>query len=130
MRISKEFKNKIKRKYPFVVPIYSVLRNWRLKLMKWRPTYEDGGLITDKVCEFRKDTRFRRAFDTAIEESNSMNPKTECEWEIYVACWVGKHGINLEGDFVECGVATGFTSRVVMEYLDFGGGVKKKVLPD
>ncbi len=38
---------------------------------------------------------------------------------VYVCCWAAKHGLGLEGDFVECGVNTGFLSRAVMQYIEF-----------
>ena len=38
--------------------------------------------------------------------------------------------MNLEGDFIECGVARGFTSRMVMEYLNFGSLKRKFYLID
>ena len=38
---------------------------------------------------------------------------------VYVCCWAAKHGLSLAGDFVECGVNTGFLSRAVMQYIEF-----------
>ena len=38
---------------------------------------------------------------------------------VYTCCWAARHALSLPGDFVECGVNTGFLSRSVMSYIDF-----------
>jgi hypothetical protein len=40
-------------------------------------------------------------------------------WRVRVALWAGQHAAGLQGDFVECGVHTGFLSRALMSYLKF-----------
>lgn len=114
---------------PFLRPFYSIVKNWRLKLLKWRPTYDDGWLITNKRSEFRKDPRFRNAFDTTIR-TGQYKIGSHFEWRTYVACWAAEHGARLEGDFVECGVEYGHLSRAIMEYLDFNNLNKKFYLID
>ncbi len=96
--------------------------------MKWRPAYDSNGLITDKLAEFRKDPRFRRSFDTALKAGHHFIMPDE--WKDYIACWAAEHGTRLEGDFVECGVAKGMTSRVIMEYLNFQNLNRKFYLID
>ncbi|MEK7090514.1 MAG: TylF/MycF/NovP-related O-methyltransferase, partial [Patescibacteria group bacterium] len=40
-------------------------------------------------------------------------------WERYIAMWAASHAKHLEGDYVECGVATGMTAMSVVDYIDF-----------
>ncbi len=120
-------RNRLKNIRPVYVA-YSILRNWRLKLIKWRPTYEVEGLISNHICEFRHDPRFRKSFDTALKAEQYFSPPDE--WKNHVACWAAEHGTRLEGDFVECGVAKGMTSRTVMEYTSFGKLNRKFYLID
>lgn len=128
--ISKELKNKIKKRCPFLTPFYAVLRNWRLKLMKWRPTYDDDNLITNHYSDFMYDERFKNSFETAIREGHTETGTKKYAWITYVACWAADIGKNLEGDFVECGVGRGRLSRTAMEYIDFGNLDKKFYLID
>lgn len=120
--------NFFRKNLPFLRPIYSIARNWRLRLLKWRPTYNATGLITDRLSEFRKDKRFRRSFDVALQAGHWFSPPDE--WRSHVTCWAAEHGAKLKGDFVECGVAKGFTSRVIMEYLNFKNLQRKFYLID
>jgi hypothetical protein len=40
-------------------------------------------------------------------------------WRIHTLVWAAEHCLNIEGDFVECGVLRGFSMAVVAEYLRF-----------
>ena len=120
--------NFFRKQLPFLRLVYAILRNWRLRLLKWRPTYNATGLITDHLCEFKKDERFRKSFDAALQDGHWFSPPDE--WKNHITCWAAEHGANLSGDFIECGVAKGMTSRVIMEYLDFGKLKRKFYLID
>jgi hypothetical protein len=52
------------------------------------------------------------------------------QWRAHTLCWAGKQAMNLPGDFVECGVNKGGTSRLVMEYVDFRESSKRFFLLD
>lgn len=47
-------------------------------------------------------------------------------WRLHTLCWAAKHGISLEGDFVECGVYRGLFSHVVCDFLKFEDRKDKK----
>ncbi len=115
---------------PVAYTAYSVLRNWRLKLMKWRPVYDSNELITSHLCEFRRDKRFIESYNVAIKGGHALGLHVPSEWTNHVTCWAAEHGTKLEGDFVECGVLRGFTSRMVMEYVNFEKLDKKFYLID
>jgi len=114
----------------FLRPFYAILRNWRIRLLKWRPTYDSFGLITDHLCEFTEDERFKRSYDVAIKGRHAEGLHTPSFWTNHVTCWAAEQGTLLEGDFVECGVLRGFTSRMVMEYVGFEKLNKKFYLID
>lgn len=59
-------------------------------------------------------TYWKRDRPIPIRRENFHN-----EWNIHVAAWAAKCGLNLEGDFVEIGVGAGIFSRCIMRYLDF-----------
>lgn len=40
-------------------------------------------------------------------------------YRVYITCWAAKSCLNVEGDFVECGVNTGIFSLAVCDFLDF-----------
>jgi O-methyltransferase len=40
-------------------------------------------------------------------------------WRLRVALWAGEQAARLPGDFVECGVNTGFLSRAIAQYVGF-----------
>lgn len=49
----------------------------------------------------------------------------DVRWRAHMAIWAAKNGLNLEGDFVECGVHSGIFSNMICRYLDFGSTNKK-----
>lgn len=128
--INKELKIKIRKKFPFLTPVYAILRNWRLKLMKWRPKYDSNELITSHLAEFSNDKRFRNSYEAAIKDGHALGLHVPSDWTNHVTCWAAEHGARLEGDFVECGVLRGFTSRMAMEYIGFEKIKKKFYLID
>jgi hypothetical protein len=123
-----KLKEAVRKAFPFLRPVYSVLRNWRVRLLKWRPTYDREGLITDASCEFMHAKRFVISRDAAIRGGAVVWRQND--WRIYVACWAGEQGKLLEGDFVECGVEKGMLARTIMEYVGFAHLDKKFYLVD
>lgn len=51
-------------------------------------------------------------------------------WLVYIVCWVANYCKDLPGDFVECGVNTGFLSRALIHYTGFQKLNKKLFLLD
>lgn len=48
-------------------------------------------------------------------------------WNAYICCWAAQQVLELEGDFVECGVWKGNLSRTVINYTNNLGGKKQKL---
>ena len=82
---------------------------------------EENVYCADNLITFRrqmaflKDVKFRSAFDAA-EPNFTEAPML---WRLHVMCWAARIAMRLPGDFVECGVYEGFSSRVLVEYLEF-----------
>lgn len=125
-----KLKNIFRKYTPFLRPLWAVVRNWRPRILTWRPRYESDELITSHLCEFTKDERFLRSYRVAMRGGHAEGLHRPSYWTNHVTCWAAEHGARLEGDFVECGVLRGFTSRMIMEYVDFEKLDKKFYLVD
>lgn len=64
---------------------------------------------------FRQDQKFMSCFydEAADDQEKSLI------WRLHTLAWAAKNALNVEGDFVECGVFKGFCSAVILKYLDF-----------
>jgi hypothetical protein len=51
-------------------------------------------------------------------------------WRVHTLAWAAKNALNVEGDFVECGVFKGFCSPVLLKYLDYQDIPRKAYLYD
>jgi O-methyltransferase len=90
------------------------------------PSYDADGLVTfNKNIEFIHDPRFMSAYRRGMNSGHAFrgadgrNVDLHIEWRVAVCCWAARHGVNLAGDFVECGVNTGVCSLAVCEYVNF-----------
>ncbi|WP_395052137.1 TylF/MycF/NovP-related O-methyltransferase [Flavobacterium sp.] len=80
-------------------------------------TYDTDSLTTSNNCDFIKEERFAKAYQTALDTKPWKG--FTLQWRTYIVCWFADLVKNLEGDFVECGVNTGAYSRAVIDYIDF-----------
>src|SRR4051812_9119373 len=76
------------------------------------PTYAEDGLISQHTSDFIHDDRFRSAYETGRKGIAWSHPG-EIRFRAYVACWAAQHALALDGDLVECGVASGVYSRTL-----------------
>lgn len=90
--------------------------------------YDTDGLTTSNNCDFIKDPRFIKAYQTAAD-TKPWGGFT-LQWRVYIVCWFADHVKHLEGDFVECGVNTGAYSRAIIDYINFPSLQKKFYLLD
>jgi O-methyltransferase len=84
----------------------------------FRPTYAEDGLISQHVCDFLEDPKFKTAYEVARDGIPWSHPG-EIRYRAYIACWAAERALSLDGDLVECGVATAVLSRTICEYLNF-----------
>ncbi len=78
--------------------------------------YDDRLITFDKSAAFlSKNERFRRAFEKCAwsDEDRSRS------WRLHTLAWAADTAMQLEGDFVECGVFEGFMSHTIIEYVGF-----------
>jgi O-methyltransferase len=64
---------------------------------------------------FRYDEKFMSCYTGAI----SNDQEESLVWRLHTLVWAAKNALNVEGDYVECGVFKGFCSEVILKYLDF-----------
>ncbi|MDX8386219.1 MAG: TylF/MycF/NovP-related O-methyltransferase [Gallionella sp.] len=64
---------------------------------------------------FRNDEKFISSF----YESATNNQEKSLVWRLHTLIWAAQNALNVEGDFVECGVFKGFCSDVIFKYLEF-----------
>lgn len=95
----------------------------------WGPLqYNSGGLATRHSSDFIHKQDFDRAYQYGIacDHPHHGNQDLHLEWITHIGCWLATQAMRLEGDFVECGVRTGFMSRCIMKYLNFERRAERK----
>ena len=90
------------------------------------PSYKGDFLAAYyKNMAWLKDPKFVRAYAKGMDSGHKMGrPKgsqkdIHIEWRVHMILWAAQHAMQLEGDFVECGVNTGILSLAVCDYLNF-----------
>jgi len=75
---------------------------------------------------FMLDSHFTECFSkfAGTEQEQSL------VWRLHTLAWAAGHAMSIEGDFVECGVLRGFSSKVICEYLEFEKSEKNFYLYD
>jgi hypothetical protein len=77
--------------------------------------WSEDGLSTYHNFSFAKDAEFKRAYARGIKANEGKDHRMR--WRVHVALWVAQQVAKLEGDFVECGVSTGFLTSAILERL-------------
>lgn len=105
----------------FKESVRSVLRRFGYDLIRSPnrgPIYYRDGLWTDHTHEFVSDPCFDKAYQRGLKGMGSEQ-QAQGPWRVHTATWAAKQAMRLEGDFVECGVFLGFTSSIIMTFLDW-----------
>lgn len=81
----------------------------------------DNIAVRKKNLSFMNDVSFSRAWEKAVEGNQPAwgGRYKDVRWRAHTAVWAAKHGLTLEGDFVECGVFLGLLSLTICHSLDF-----------
>lgn len=90
--------------------------------------YARDGLFTFHNDGFRREARFRAAYERGVRANGGVDPGTE--WRVHVALWAAGLALHADGDFVECGVNGGLTSSAVMERWEWNGRGRRFWLVD
>lgn len=92
----------------------------------------DRLLTIDKSAGFLDDPSFKKAYDH-IRGSHTYDqyssPQT-IAWRLHTLVWAAKCGLNVEGDFVECGTFKGDMAWVISQTVDIRAKNKKFYLYD
>jgi hypothetical protein len=83
------------------------------------PVYARDGLISMHRHAFMDDPLFQRAWQRGVEALGGRRRVYRGQWRMHVQLWAAACASQLDGDFIECGVNYGFSSSVVMEFLDW-----------
>src|SRR5262245_20166043 len=82
-----------------------------------KATYNQDGLVTAHNSDFVREPRFASAY--AAGKATGSWTFGDLTWRAYVVCWAADRGVNLDGDFVECGVNRGGYALTVVKYVHF-----------
>jgi O-methyltransferase len=88
-------------------------------------TYSNDLLYTHHNADFMKDPLFDESYQLCKKIGGDLLKDYDIQWRIHVLCWAASHAKHLEGDFVDCGVNTGFCPRAIINYVDFAKLNKK-----
>jgi len=92
----------------------------------------DDFAVRSKNIGFLDEPAFAQAwhFAEARNKEGWKGNVPDIRWRAHTCCFAASHGLNLTGDFVECGVHTGILSATICAYLDFVRVPKKFFLFD
>lgn len=99
----------------------------------FRPLFAADGLgVTNKNLGFLEDPDFQRGWAKAVEGNlpGWGGKPPDVRWRAHTALWAARHGMRLEGDFVECGVFLGLFSLTICHALEFNSSGKNFYLFD
>jgi O-methyltransferase len=75
--------------------------------------FGDKMFVADRAVGFLRDAKFLEVLDEVARADIYRG----MAWRCHTLCWAGRAALNLEGDFVECGVFRGFKSFFLLRYL-------------
>lgn len=79
----------------------------------------DGLGVQHKSLDFMTEPAFESAWGRASDAaSHGWENVPDIRWRAHIAIWAARNGLNIEGDFVECGVYTGILSLSICHYLN------------
>jgi hypothetical protein len=104
------------------------LRMSGYQLVNLRKLYDSDGLSTVHHARFRDDPHFQAAWEGAFQATGQVDPGSY--WRIHIGLWAASVAARVSGDFVECGVNSGFLSSAIVRYLDWNSLHKRFHLVD
>lgn len=100
-----ELLNKIRKNLIELGAILNVINFW----------CADNLIVFSKSIGFLDDAKFIKI----INEKKSFDYEKMIIWRTHILCFAGSNAINIEGDFVECGMHLGYSVDVLTDYINF-----------
>ncbi|MBK9283693.1 MAG: class I SAM-dependent methyltransferase [Sphingobacteriaceae bacterium] len=101
-----------------------------IMLPKKELTYSNDLLYTFHNADFIKDPKFDHAYKLCKELGGNLLKDYDIQWRVYILCCAAHQATKLEGDFIDCGVYTGFCTRAIIDFVNFEKLNKKYYLMD
>jgi len=91
-----------------------------------------GNFCADNLITFNRNLSFLEddKFMQAIDEHTETDIEKATIWRLYLLCWAAKRGMQIEGDFVECGCYRGITANIICDYVNLSRSEKEYYLYD
>jgi len=109
----KYLKNKLRNK------VYNKIAENNYILPKKDITYANDLLYTFHNADFINEPKFADVYQTVKRIGGDLLKNYDIQWRIHVICYFANAVKHLNGDFVDCGVNTGFCPKAIMDYTDF-----------
>ena len=95
--------------------LQSLVENMRGLLRKRGSSgfFADNLISIGKNLGFMKDTNFVNSVKNSVRDEGDLHKI----WRLHIYCWASKMCMNLQGDFVECGVYKGLYVDSTIQYL-------------
>lgn len=93
----------------------------------------DGLVAYGRMLGFLDDEKFMSSFNHALERYENRQMVSVLQsiiWRKHSLLWAVRNALEIEGDFVECGVDYGFGVDVISDYIEFGSVEKTWYLYD
>jgi len=101
--------------------LLETLKKWFSKVYAF-----DNLIALNRNLAFLEDEKFSLSFN-----KNAVHPQEKTlAWRLHTLVWAANQCLNVQGDFVECGVFRGFCSAVISDYLEFENMEKQYFLYD
>lgn len=99
--------------------VYKVILKNNYILPKSEVKYANDLLYTFHNADFIEDPKFSKVYSEVKAIGGKLLHNYDIQWRIHVITWFANLVKNLEGDFIDCGVNTGFCPMAVIKYTDF-----------
>ena len=106
------------------------LQKRRYFISRDNATYFGDHFATTHYVAFLHDEKFKKAYNdtfSLVDVKTANNVRAlDISWRAHIVTWAANQALQLEGDFVECGVWYGFLSRVICQYVEFDRFANKR----
>ncbi len=98
-------------------------------------SYMGDGFATQNYVSFLHNKKFREAYRKGFDKIDHSGLLRERDtfniaWRAHIVTWAANQALQVDGDFIECGVWYGVLSKTICEYTVFPDSEKKFYLID